>query len=761
MTDWGPATDAEAAMRDALAANDQELYFRVLSRSELLLPVSAEALAGNAPMGWGTWTTGARTHVLAFTSPDSLYRCLNEPGGSYRVTAFHRLAADWPNYEWWLAVNPGLPIEAYLPSWFVSQLTRGEVRLPGRTMGARARIAQGDLAAALNGRVRASGPTAMSTPIRTHVAAVAPPGVETVEAEIVDYPPVSASARVYAAAPVTPSRPPADPGYLEGTFYDAPSPGLDQRGSTYTATAYAGSRPDFGGTQEYGAGEYGAREYGGGEYGGGEYGAGQAYGGREYGSRPAAPPDYTVPAYGSTPGLTAPTGYAPQTTSEFLAEMGGYGAALSAALSQPTYAPPEPPPTPAYAEPLYAEPVYAEPVYAEPVYAEPVYSDPVEPAYADLRPAYAQPDSPAYPPTGIAEPEFVDLEATSRISSPVRDLQDAEIVPPPGAWASDFAPANETEANLLSAAEENNTDQFLSTLLLARVIVPVPPGTSASIRPRDPSFPWQIESADGQRFIAVFTSPERLEEHTLSRFTHTVSLRFVQLIAAWPDEELSFAINPGSPVGATLPGSQIIALASWATEVGLRDEPSGDVVVAAKKNEATPFVGVAGAPAAGADRATVMQRTVPHGQVQFYLERGYDRVSGFVNRAHEVAHLTTPRALYKALGLVYSASAFADDDAEVHVVRWVAHRSDLYRLPYGGQHEAGMRAMQGWVIERPPFRGNGFAPGETDVVSEFKVDSVRLPHGAQMWRLAKDGSETLVATYDADTTRWVSGALRA
>jgi hypothetical protein len=235
----------------------------------------------------------------------------------------------------------------------------------------------------------------------------------------------------------------------------------------------------------------------------------------------------------------------------------------------------------------------------------------------------------------------------------------------------------------------------------------------------------------------------------------------VQLIGAWPDEDISFAINPGSPVGAILPGSEIIALASWATEVGLRDEPSADVMMAARSYESAPVMGVAGAPANGADRATVMQRTVPHAQVPFYLERGYDRVSGFVNRASEVAHLTSPRPLYKALGLVYPGSAFAEDDAEVHVVRWVAHRSDLYRLPYGGQHEAGMRAMQGWVIERPPFRGNGFAPGETDVVSEFKVDSVRLPHGAQMWRLAKDGTEALVATFDADTARWVSGGPRA
>ena len=164
---------------------------------------------------------------------------------------------------------------------------------------------------------------------------------------------------------------------------------------------------------------------------------------------------------------------------------------------------------------------------------------------------------------------------------------------------------------------------------------------------------------------------------------------------------------------------------------------------------------MAGAPAVGAAQATIMQRTVPPAQLPFYLERGYDRVSGFVNRASEVSHLTSPRMLYRALGLLYSGSPFTEDDAEVHVVRWVAHRSDLYRLPYGGQHEAAMRAMQGWVVERAPFRGNGFAPGDTDVVAEFKVDSVRLPHGAQMWRLAKDATETLVATFDADAVRWV------
>src|SRR3954469_2713438 len=132
VSEWEPATDAEVAMRQALRTDDQESYFRILAGVDLLLPVSADALAGLAPLGWGTWSTGGRTHVLAFTSPSALQACLADYTGSARRVAYSELADTWPNLEWWLAVNPGLPIEGYLPAWFVAQLSRGDLRLPTR-----------------------------------------------------------------------------------------------------------------------------------------------------------------------------------------------------------------------------------------------------------------------------------------------------------------------------------------------------------------------------------------------------------------------------------------------------------------------------------------------------------------------------------------------------------------------------------------------------------------------------------------------------
>jgi hypothetical protein len=254
--------------------------------------------------------------------------------------------------------------------------------------------------------------------------------------------------------------------------------------------------------------------------------------------------------------------------------------------------------------------------------------------------------------------------------------------------------------------------------------------------------------------VVVHTSPERLtDHHTVT--VETVRVKFVQLIRSWPDENWSFAVNPGTPVGAKLPGEQIVGLANWAAEVGLGDD-AGSEPEEPSVRAAEPAGGGRYSPVAPeANRPVVMQKAVAPSQLAYYLERGYDRVSGFVHRASELAHLSTPTQLYEALGLGYPESPFSRDAEEIYVLRWPAHRPSLYRIPYGGQNEDAMRAMEGWVIERYPFRGNGFAPGESsDVIAEFKVDSARLPHGTELWRISTAAGQRLVATLDTDALTW-------
>ncbi|WP_051366291.1 SseB family protein [Hamadaea tsunoensis] len=546
---------------------------------ELVLPVSPDAAGGGAsPSGWGTWTTDHRTHVLAFTSPQAMQACLAQNAGSARRIPYLRLAEQWPNHEWWLAVNPGLPIEGYLPSWFVAQLA----------------------AQARNNALRAQAPP---------VPPVAPP------APAVPAPPM---------APTTPI-PPAN--------------GRNPRSRAERLEALT-----------------------------------RAQAGVEAPQRPAQPAERPDPA--------RYTG----------AQRGEHYQAYAQSQAAPS-----------------------------------------RPAYGGTAPADTRRDQ--RPPA--AEP--ANGRTAARDGQPLLELESAAR-PAGGRHADSFTPANEVERQLFEAAEFGDTDNFLSTLLLAQVLVPVPPSARSVLRPADSNFGWQTQIIDGQPYVVVYTSADRAG----GQAGQCVRVRFIQLISAWPDETWSFAVNPGTPVGATLPGDQVVMLANWAGRMGLSSEETSEI------RSSVPAVSPKAAP------PTVMQKPISPSQIGFYLERGYDRVSGFVHRAHEVGQLKTPDQLRTALGLTWDGTPFEEDADEIYILRWSAYRPSLYRIPYGGQNEQAMKAMEGWVIERPPFRGNGFAPGESStVIAEFKVDSARLPHGARLLRLGADGVEEIVAVLDADGPRWL------
>ncbi|WP_405102572.1 SseB family protein [Micromonospora sp. NBC_01412] len=1166
MTDWEPATEAEAAMRDALRANDQELYFRVLARTELLLPVSTQALAGQAPMGWGTWTTGGRTHVLAFTSSAALQACLGGNPAASRRSGYADLAVDWPNHEWWLAVNPGLPIEGYLPAWFVSQLSRGDVRLPGRTMGARARLERAENVARTRATAVVPGRDAPASPspsLPEPSVAGPPPGRPTTEpsaaaeaptAPLITTPLATTPLATAPPAPVLPvsmlpaSVPPGpsyrSPGgagepaagspYRAGDVAGRPAPaaagGPDGAGATHTEAAPSGSawlnvsrrrtpdappptgevaageggngrppeppvppappasffepasgrsraarpigeprrpaeraappsrfagggqpfprrrpasdpateqpphafhlatpaepstvafppagaapaasqpepfrpggvspeeatrafRPDGGSSEEVtrafrpdgGGSEEVTRAFRPGDVGPGERtqalrtgavgpgevtralrpgeatSSGPGFAGAEdptralrpgggaspeqpraspqaeptQAFRPVAPGDEPTRPFGVPGGMvtdepTRPLG--PTGGDEPTRPLGADGAGPDGGLpprrpgagaaqafprprpgadgeeptrslaEQPGAAPvgetaeelptsavdpasgppasrrsfspiviegtiieardlpatgpaaapgvapgpslfggtppvapaptsmpdlggldpvpeldridpvsdlgwPAPPSLPDHDQgppdhgqsfpghdqgppghgqgdlgqgqgeavsplgvPAGAGVVSGPPAPDDPgptavlfTPSTPPASDPsaeslfrpVPPGHVDPGPAVdAVPTGPLPGPSATGEPGLgVSGEpGPARAGEPVATREPEQTAS--AALAADFQPANEVEEDLLAAAGTGSTDSFLSTLLLARVLLPVAPDSAPDSRPGDPGFVWRTERLDGETYVVVHTSPERLADH-VDEPVETVRVKFVQLIRCWPDDTWSFAVNPNTSVGAKLPGEQIVALANWAAEVGLGDdagsepEPAVEAATGAVRHVPPPV---------DPNRPVVMQKAIAPSQLTYYLERGYDRVSGFVHRANELAHLNSPAQLHDALGLGYPDSPFSRDAAQIYVLRWPAHRPSLYRIPYGGQNEGAMRAMEGWVMERPPFRGNGFAPGDSsDVVAEFKVDSARLPHGAELWRIGADGTERVVAILDTDALLW-------
>ncbi|MEU5881250.1 SseB family protein [Spirillospora sp. NPDC047279] len=357
----------------------------------------------------------------------------------------------------------------------------------------------------------------------------------------------------------------------------------------------------------------------------------------------------------------------------------------------------------------------------------------------------------------------------------------------PGAEEPEFEPGNRIDQELYEAALAGDSDAFLRVLLAANVLVPIPQDAPLEVTPVQREFRWDA-ALRGDSAVQVFTSLVRLREVLPeSRFVYA---DFRELIGSWPHEDWAMLLNPGTRIGASLRGDQVTALSEWAIRVGLvqprpevpvppasRREPDAPARTPAaepppslQQPEPEPLEAVDGPaqpyrtrppmPTPEADLAsqpTVMQKVVPHGHVGWYLEQGYDRVGGFVYPTADVADLQTPVQLYEALGLLYDDSPFAMGDEGVYVIRWPAYCGSLYRIPFGGQSEEELEAWgeAGWVIERPPFGGGGFAPGSAGSIREYKIDSVRLPYGAEMYYLGLDRSERFVAMYDPDRLAWL------
>ncbi|MFC0038767.1 SseB family protein [Actinomadura rayongensis] len=341
-------------------------------------------------------------------------------------------------------------------------------------------------------------------------------------------------------------------------------------------------------------------------------------------------------------------------------------------------------------------------------------------------------------------------------AAPPEAAPDPEPQPLPRTDEPEFEPGNRIDQELYEAVRAGDSDAFLRVLLAANVLVPIPEDAPLEVTPVQREFRWDAALRDPSS-VRVFTSMVRLREVLPeSRFVYA---DFRELIAVWPRDDWAMLLNPGTRIGASLEGGQVRSLSEWAARVGLvrpRPEPAVAEPEPAPRPEPRrePEPEPDGEPL---PTPAIMQKVVPHGHVGWYLEQGYDRVGGFVHPTSDVAELQTPAQLYETLGLLYADSPFSATDESVYVIRWPAYCSDLYRVPFGGRTDEELAAWgdAGWVVEAPPFQGSGFAPGSAGSIREYKVDSVRLPHGAEMYLVGADRSERFVAMYDPDRLAWL------
>jgi len=294
--------------------------------------------------------------------------------------------------------------------------------------------------------------------------------------------------------------------------------------------------------------------------------------------------------------------------------------------------------------------------------------------------------------------------------------------------ASEWEPANEVETRLLAAVQADDQDAFAAILSGAELFLPISPEAAAGDEPVS----WATAVLEGRTQLMAFTSPAALTRATRGAVQHCRTTTFRALAAAWPDPTWDLFLDPFLTLESQIASGDVVR---WATE-DLVDHLDATVDA-----DAAP--------------ATVVQKVLSLDRLVRYLQENDHRVGGYVHRLQDVAHLDTPARLVEALALDYPGSPVSAADEMVFALRWPVVGVELFRSPYGGTDADAMRAMGGWVVEAPPFTGTGFVPMTVPPIQEYKLDSIRLPHRAEIFRIDRDAEEILIAIYDADRDGWL------
>lgn len=319
--------------------------------------------------------------------------------------------------------------------------------------------------------------------------------------------------------------------------------------------------------------------------------------------------------------------------------------------------------------------------------------------------------------------------------------------------------------------------EYLRLLSAAALLVPLAPGQRDAVRAAAGEAPisWGAAKLHGHDVVLAYTSPAAMTASTGGSEHLSRRVTIAELAAAWPNPTWWLGVNPGLPIEGCLPPRTVADLAAGtpaslagATPAGLATgvpparaagtPPAPTAGMSADQATGTPGEFAAGIPGQPdpSHGPVVMQKTVHPAHLGWYLDNHGDRVSGYVHRMADLRGLDTPYKLVDALGLGGSGGLFDPVPDQVYVLRWPVVGAALYRVPFGGPTEQAMLAMpDGWVVEDPPFVGTGFAPNPARAIPEFKVDSIPLPHGAELHQISATRRQRPCAVFDADWRRWV------
>lgn len=288
-----------------------------------------------------------------------------------------------------------------------------------------------------------------------------------------------------------------------------------------------------------------------------------------------------------------------------------------------------------------------------------------------------------------------------------------------------WEPSSDFERELLAYSLAADSATCFELLRTTEFALPISPAAADGEEPPR----WATAGIEDRTCVMAYTSVESMTTGTAGQAVHCRIATLYDLAAGWPDPEWWLAINPGTPLHLLLDAATLARMAAPVLSVQLAHPPG--------------------------QNPPLVQKVLPFADIPAMFAGREHRVSGYVHLLADVSHIGSPIVLLDALARSAEEDDLVNDDGSVFLLRWPAIGPQLYRSPYGATTERGCAAVQGWVIEEPPFVGTGFVPNVDQVIREFKVDGVGLPHRSEVVELDMAGTETRQAVWDGDRGTWM------
>ena len=147
---------------------------------------------------------------------------------------------------------------------------------------------------------------------------------------------------------------------------------------------------------------------------------------------------------------------------------------------------------------------------------------------------------------------------------------------------------------------------------------------------------------------------------------------------------------------------------------------------------------------------TVMQKVIPASDLEMYISGRYDKIQGFITKAADTKHFNSFDDLYYGLRLDYDGTMFFLDEGCCYAIRFKSKEVPLkINVPRGRDFKVPY-----------PFTSHGFTAGIKGRIGvpEFTVKKgakISIKDGAEIWKITRDGRQTLYAVFENKTFKIV------